>query len=148
MKKQLSKQFDLSLYTVSAKAEALKITEQFEPHIEVVDKLKYTHDKIVCAILDLPNLTGQLFCNSAYRCERANKAVGGAKNSQHMTGEAMDLEYFEQGKECNMKLYDEIIKSGIEYDQIICEKGSSTNPAWIHVSLKKMDNRNQKLIIT
>lgn len=148
MRKQLSKEFDLSLYTVSPKAEQLKITEQFEPHVEIIDKLKYTHDNIVCVILDIPALSGQLYCNSAYRCERTNKAVGGAKNSQHMTGEAMDLEYFENGKENNMKLYEEICKSGIIFDQLIREKGTSTNPAWIHVSLKKMDNRNQKLIIT
>lgn len=148
MRKQLSKEFDLSLYTVSGKAEQLNIAEQFAPHVEIIDKLKYVHDKIVCTILDLPTLTGQLYCNSAYRCERTNKAIGGAKNSQHMTGEAMDLEYYEAGKECNMKLYDAICKANIEFDQLIREKGSSTNPAWIHISLKKMDNRNQKLIIT
>jgi uncharacterized protein YcbK (DUF882 family) len=32
-----------------------------------------------------------ILINSAYRCEKHNKAVGGVKNSQHVLGKASDI---------------------------------------------------------
>ncbi|WP_354624856.1 D-Ala-D-Ala carboxypeptidase family metallohydrolase [Psychromonas sp. MME2] len=32
-----------------------------------------------------------VYINSAYRCEKHNKAVGGAENSQHVKGNAVDI---------------------------------------------------------
>ena len=31
--------------------------------------------------------------NSAFRCQKHNKEVGGAKDSQHLTGMAIDLQF-------------------------------------------------------
>lgn len=67
--------------------------------------------------------------NSGYRCPALNAAVGGAKNSQHMRGQAADISCGSPAE--NKKLFDWIIKqSGINYDQIIDEKGYR----WIHIS--------------
>lgn len=63
--------------------------------------------------------------NSGYRCPALNKAVGGSKTSQHMEGEAADIECFAMSTE---QLYLLITKSKLEFDQCIHEKG------WVHVS--------------
>ena len=42
---------------------------------------------------------------------------------------------------CNKEIYDWVLKSGIEFDQMINEFDFS----WIHISLKKNSNRKQVL---
>jgi len=37
------------------------------------------------------------------------------------------------------------IKDNLEFDQLIWEFGTEDNPAWVHVSLSKRNNRNQIL---
>lgn len=75
--------------------------------------------------------------NSGYRCPELNKAVGGAKNSQHMTGEAADITV--GTKEGNKWLFD-YIKDNLPYDQLIDEYDYS----WVHVSLDAdMCNRRE-----
>ena len=76
---------------------------------------------------------------SGYRSPAVNRAVGGAKKSQHMRGEAADITVFT--KEENKKLF-EIIRDNLSFDQLINERDYS----WIHVSYKsKEDNRKQVL---
>lgn len=75
--------------------------------------------------------------NSGYRCPELNKAMGGAKNSQHMTGEAADITV--GSKEGNKWLFD-YIKDNLPYDQLIDEYDYS----WVHVSLDAdMCNRRE-----
>lgn len=57
--------------------------------------------------------------NSGYRCEKHNKEVGGAKNSQHLLGQAADIAAEHSGyanmtawKEANMEIARLIIKNG------------------------------------
>ena len=67
--------------------------------------------------------------NSGYRSPALNAAVGGVKNSQHMKGQAADITCGSPA--ANKKLFDWIVnQSGINYDQIIDEKGYR----WIHIS--------------
>lgn len=77
--------------------------------------------------------------NSGYRSPELNRAVGGAKNSQHTKGEAADITT--GTKENNRKLFDMICASGIEFDQLIDE----SNYKWLHISYCKGDNRKQVL---
>lgn len=49
-------------------------------NLEHVDKLQ-----------DLRNKWGSIQINSGYRCAEHNKAIGGEKNSQHMLGNATDI---------------------------------------------------------
>ena len=77
--------------------------------------------------------------NSGYRCHELNKhpLVKGAWNSQHLRGEAADLD---NGKSENKKLFD--ILSKMDFDQLINEHDF----AWVHVSYKdKAKNRKQIL---
>ena len=73
--------------------------------------------------------------NSGYRCPKLNDAVGGAKNSQHMRGEAAD-------KTENKKLF-ELIRDNLPFDQLIDESDYS----WVHVSYVS-SSRNRKQILS
>lgn len=81
-----------------------------------------------------------IYVNSGYRCPRLNKAVGGAKTSQHMTGEAADI-YVADAKG-RAELFS-ILYSLLPYDQLIWERGDDEAPAWIHVSYRESNNRRE-----
>ena len=66
--------------------------------------------------------------SSGYRSPAVNAKVGGAKNSQHCTGEAADLQCSD-----NKRLF-EILKKQGKFDQLIWEYGDDKQPAWVHVS--------------
>lgn len=78
--------------------------------------------------------------NSGYRCQALNKAVGGVRNSQHLTGEAADIDT--GSKTENRKLAKMIVDMRLPFDQLIDE----ADYAWVHVSYKcNGDNRGQIL---
>lgn len=63
--------------------------------------------------------------NSWYRSPKVNSKVGGAKNSAHMTGWAVDFRV--QGMQ-DLEVALRIKESGIRMDQLILE------PSWLHIS--------------
>lgn len=79
--------------------------------------------------------------NSGYRCAKLNKAVGGASSSQHLTGQAADIEDASRRREENKKLFELIIKLGLPFDQLINEFDYD----WIHVSFSSTSPRKQIL---
>lgn len=79
-----------------------------------------------------------IIVNSGYRCNKLNIAVKGAKNSQHLFGEAADITA--GSKTENKKLF-EYIRDNLEFDQLINE----SNFTWIHVSFRKDRLRKQIL---
>lgn len=76
---------------------------------------------------------------SFYRNEDYNKKIGGANNSQHTKGEAVDIIL-----KCDLKEVFYWIKNNLEYDQLIFEQGKNSN--WLHISFKIEGNRKQSLI--
>lgn len=77
---------------------------------------------------------------SGYRNKAVNKAVGGVANSQHMKGEAADIDTGSKAE--NRKLAKLIVELKLPFDQLIDE----ANYSWIHVSYKRVgDNRGQIL---
>ncbi len=79
---------------------------------------------------------------SFYRCDELNKKVGGSKTSQHVKGEAMDIDADIFGGITNRQIF-EWAKYNLKFDQLIYEYGDVNNPAWVHISYKKTGNRNQ-----
>lgn len=82
-----------------------------------------------------------------FRSPAVNKAVGGSKKSQHMSGQAMDIDndVYINGP-TNKEIFD-YIKDNLEFDQLINEfPNDQGNPSWVHVSFNKAGNRNQVLI--
>ena len=71
-----------------------------------------------------------IIVSSGYRCEKLNKAVGGAATSQHKLGQAADIHTVSDKVSDNKKLYELIKKLNLPVDQCINEYGYN----WIHVS--------------
>lgn len=84
--------------------------------------------------------------NSFFRSQELNKAIGGARNSQHMKGEAIDMSAIPSTGLTNSQIFN-WIKDNLEFDQLIWEYGNINNPAWVHVSFSAEKNRNQILYI-
>jgi len=86
----------------------------------------------------------QIRLNSFFRCQRLNKLIKGAKNSQHTLGEAMDIDNDNNPEgPTNLEIF-EYIRSFCDFDQLIMENPDDKgNPAWIHVSYCEGHNRYQ-----
>lgn len=83
--------------------------------------------------------------SSFFRSLLLNNAVGGSKTSQHVKGQAIDIQG--TGKVSNKMIFD-YIKENLDFDQLIWEFGNDNNPAWVHVSYVSKDkNRKQILYI-
>lgn len=80
--------------------------------------------------------------NSFYRCAELNTAIGGSVTSQHVSGEAIDIDADMYGKITNKQIFD-YIKDKLDFDQLIWEFGTDENPDWVHVSYSKIKNRKQ-----
>lgn len=79
--------------------------------------------------------------NSGFRCERLNKAVGGAAGSQHKTGEAADIEAVTRDPADNRRLFELVLKLGLPFDQMINEFEYD----WVHISFSRIRRRGQVL---
>ena len=87
---------------------------------------------------------GPIKINSFFRCSKLNTAIGGSRKSQHMKGQAMDIDD-NYGNVTNAEMYN-WIKENLDFDQLIWEFGDDDNPNWLHVSyVSPEDNRNRCL---
>lgn len=78
---------------------------------------------------------------SGYRCEKLNKAVGGVASSQHMKGQAADIQPI---KYKDIDKFINFVKGWCMhnvFDQCIIEK--SRTGKWIHISYNKGKNRKK-----
>ena len=76
-----------------------------------------------------------MIISSGFRNSEVNRLVGGAKNSQHLKGQAVD--FIVKGMTIN-QIIEIIKKSNIEYDQLINEYNK-----WVHISYVRGGNRKQ-----
>ena len=84
--------------------------------------------------------------SSGYRCERLNKAVGGVYNSQHLKGQAADIDI--QGDMAFGKKIFEYIRDHLPFDQLIWEHNPKTGSYWVHVSFVYPDfGKNRRKVI-
>lgn len=95
--------------------------------------------------------------SSGYRCPALNKAAGGVRTSQHMTGEAADLRIYKRDANgklikdangnaivdqiANRWLFQKIKELNLPFDQLIDEHDFS----WVHVS-HRANGKNRKEI--
>ncbi len=90
-----------------------------------------------------------LIVNSAFRSAKVNKAVGGAANSNHLSGCAADIRCvgIEQALRYATLLLDISDVSHEEFDELLIER-SSRGGYWIHFAVRPKDNRRKvKLIV-
>ena len=87
---------------------------------------------------------GPIKINSFFRGEPVNTAIGGSTRSQHMKGQAIDIDDT-FGHKTNAEMY-HWIKENLNFDQMIWEFGTDMNPNWVHISyISDEDNRNRCL---
>jgi len=134
---RLSKNFTLPEIIHSNTAKRLGINNA--PNKEHLKNMQVLVRDLIQPIRDV---LGPVRISSGYRNPELNRAIGGSSKSQHCKGEALDLQYWSKGKMCNKEIYDWVVKSGIEFDQMINEFDYS----WIHISLKS-NGKNRKQIL-
>lgn len=132
---QLTKNFPLRELLRSQTATRLGYDEQFAPEPIIIDNLRLLCEHVLQPLRD--RLGRAVFVNSGYRSPRVNAAVGGSRNSQHLTGHAADIE---TGHLSIEQLYQRIKNSDLPYDQLIQEFNQ-----WVHVSFNPQSGRRQCL---
>ena len=80
-----------------------------------------------------------IYANSGYRCPALNKAVGGVANSQHLTGQAADIDVNDRAENRRLMKH---IEDNLDFDQLIWENGG----AWVHVSYRA-DGKNRRQVL-
>lgn len=138
----MTKNFSLAELTFSQTALSRGIDNTPSPEIE--ENLRILAEDILQPIRDA--IDCPIIVSSGYRSEQLNKAIKGAKTSQHLTGAAADIYIHpkpnETRKDANRRLFNliaDMIRSGeITVGQLIDEY----NYSWIHVSLPHIRHHN------
>lgn len=106
------------------------------PNSEIVSNLEQLVDKVLDPLRE--EFGEPIIVNSGYRSPALNKAVKGAANSQHVSGQAADITA--GSKFGNKRLFILAQKLNLPFDQLIDEK----NYSWIHISHSP---RNRKQVL-
>lgn len=128
------KYFSIKELAKSETATRLKIDNT--PTAEVVDNLTALVDNVLDPLRELYGKP--IHISSGYRCPRLNKAVGGVANSQHLTGQAADINQGSHEENRRLFIY---LEEYCTFDQLLWENGG----AWIHVSFRK-DGKNRQQV--
>src|SRR5271157_1293580 len=106
-------------------------------------RIDITNLGLVAAVMEkIRTLLGDrpIVVHSGYRSVEANRAVGGVATSAHLRGLACDFVCPSFGAPSNVALA--IMKSGIDYDQLILEYG------WVHVGLAQEGQLSRREALT
>jgi zinc D-Ala-D-Ala carboxypeptidase len=133
---KLSKNFALSEITHSNTAKRLGIDNT--PNEKHLANMSLLLNNLIQPMRDS---IGPIRISSGYRGKDLNRAIGGSKKSQHCKGQALDIQFWQNGKMMNELIFEWVLDSGLEFDQMINEFDFS----WIHISLVGVNNRKQVL---
>lgn len=124
---------------------AIRLGIPNEPNPVQLANMKY----VAVEIFDKVRLFvgGPVHASSFFRSQELNDAVpGSSKTSQHMTGEAIDIDCDTYGFGNNLQVFD-FIRNELIFDQVIAEYPDKFGmPAWVHASRTKLNNRGQVLV--
>jgi len=84
--------------------------------------------------------------SSGYRSDALNKAISGSKTSQHCTGEAIDIDMDGSAHGITNKMVFDYIKDNLNFDQLIWEFGTASNPDWVHVSYESTGKQRKQIL--
>ena len=141
MEIKLTKNFTLAEMCKSKKAKELRIKNVPSP--AVVGRLRALCENVLQPLRDY--MGEPVIINSGYRSPELNKKVGGVRDSQHLIGEAADINCKGSMEYANRII--EFIMMNLKFDQLILERKKGT--FWVHVSYTTSGkNRQQYLKIT
>ena len=135
------KNFKLSEFFVSSTADknCIKNEPSLDERATVERNINLLVDNVLDPIRD--KFCNPIIITSGYRCPQVNKLVGGANNSQHMSGCAADFHV--QGftylmmRQVFLNIYDTI-----DFDQLIYYRSKNI----IHVSYVENGNRHEAFL--
>ena len=140
---QLSKYFTLAELTPSGTAKRLGIKNDPTPaHLECLKGLSVN-------ILDKvrEHFGKPIWVSSGYRSKALNEVTpGSSATSQHCSGEAADLDQDGRGTGVSNKMVFDYIKDHLNFDQLIYEYGTDTNPDWVHVSWESTGKQRKQVL--
>ena len=134
---KISEHLDLSELIRSESAKRNGISNM--PTEEHIANFKVLAEKVFEPIRN--NFKCPIYISSGYRSAALNKCVGGSATSQHCKGEAIDIDMDGTSNGVTNKMVFDYIKNNLDFDQLIWEFGSDSNPDWVHVSYSTKGNR-------
>jgi hypothetical protein len=138
---QLSTNLSLAEVTRSETAKRKGISNMPTPeHIENFKKLASNIFQPIREHFGKP-----IIISSGYRSAELNKAIGGSLSSQHCSGEAIDIDM--DGTDITNAQIFNYIKNNLNFDQIIWEFGTDTNPDWVHVSFAANRSQRKQMLV-
>lgn len=135
------KNFKLSEFFVSSTADKNGIKN--EPSLDERATIERNINLLVDNVLDpiRDKFCAPVIITSGYRCPRVNKLVGGANNSQHISGCAADFHIkgftYLMMRQVFLNVYDTM-----EFDQLIYYRSKNI----IHVSYVENENRHEAFL--
>lgn len=150
---QLTEHFTLEEFTFSSTAKARGIDNTVSSQ-RVIENLRNLCEQVLEPLRSYANQP--ITISSGYRCKALNKVVGGARNSQHMTGEAADIHIplYDFKDSTGSRLTDietarewmQWLTDNTDFDQLILET-VNRKIFWIHVSCKRDRSLNRHQVI-
>jgi hypothetical protein len=138
---QLSTNLSLAEVTRSETAKRRGISNMPTPeHIENFKKLAINIFQPIREHFGKP-----ILISSGYRSAELNKAIGGSLSSQHSSGEAIDIDM--DGTDITNAQIFNYIKENLNFDQMIWEFGTDTNPDWVHVSFAANRSQRKQILV-
>ncbi|MGL6066137.1 MAG: D-Ala-D-Ala carboxypeptidase family metallohydrolase [Cetobacterium sp.] len=123
-----------------------RVSASFPNIKNIPDEIQSSNIKYTAARMDYVRMLVGLPCsvNSWFRCSELNKAVGGSKTSQHMSGLAVDFTTRSNNENIYKSLINAKNQGKISYDQLIWYPKQN----FIHVGFKVnfAEERKQDLI--
>lgn len=108
------------------------------PDDDCLENLQTLCDEVLDPLRELYGLP--ISVNSGYRSPAVNSGVGGARNSQHLLGEAADITTGD--RDMNRRLLGLLMASRLPFDQCIAEHCDELGrPRWLHVSCGPRERR-------
>ena len=137
---QLSKNLALAEVIRSETAKRKGISNMPTPqHIENFKKLAENVFQPIREHFGVP-----IHISSGYRSKALTTVVGGSLSSQHCSGEAIDIDM--DGTSITNKQIFDFIKENLNFDQMIWEFGTDTNPDWVHVSYESTGKQRKQIL--
>lgn len=137
---KLSRNFRLSELTKSTIAVRLGIDNT--PNRDEIEQLEWLCLRVLQPVRDYFGKAVNV--GSAFRCLELNRELHSSDSSQHLTGNAADIEIF--GVDNYVLAC--WIRDNLEFDQVILEFYDGTpNSGWVHVSWVAENNRAECLTI-